>query len=225
MRARLLRWWGWLLIAMLAALLLVTTRYFSVVEFDARPASLLFRATMLVAHFTTVATISLLPALIGILLWPRPRIMIPLGVLCGAATVAALLIDTQVYQLYRFHINAGVLNLLFGGAARETFVFSGPMYAQAVLIAATILAGFSLAAGWLWRRVAAPMRRPKISRALASLLVAALVGFHSIHIWADAVGYEPFLEQTEVLPMRYAATAKRLMRAHGVDLRALFSFL
>jgi membrane-anchored protein YejM (alkaline phosphatase superfamily) len=221
MRDRLLRWWGWLLIATLAVLLFITPRYFAVVDLDARPASLLFRATMLVAHFTWVAALSVLPSLICIFVSPRPRIVIPLGVSCAAVAVAAVLIDSQVYQLYRFHINAGVLNLLFGGAARETFVFSGPMYAQAAAIAVALLAGFSIAGGWLWRRVTSATPRPAISRALASVLVAALVGFHSIHIWADAVGYGPFLEQTEVLPMRYAATAKRLLRAHGVDLDAL----
>lgn len=220
-RDRLLRWWGWLLLTTLALLLLVTARYFEVIDLDTRPASLLFRAMMLVAHFTAVATVSLLPALIAIGLWPRPRVVIPLGVLCGAAAVAALLIDTQVYQLYRFHINAGVLNLLLGGAASETFVFSGAMYIQAALLGAAILAAFSVAGVWLWRHVTLPARRPAISRAAVPLLVTALVGFHSIHIWADAVGYQPFLEQTEVLPMRYAATAKRLLRAHGFNLNQM----
>lgn len=220
-RDRLLRWWGWLLVTTLLLLLLVTFRYFEVIDLDARPVSLIFRATMLVAHFTTVATISLLPALVGILLWPRPRIIIPLGVLCTATVIAALLIDTQVYQLYRFHINAGVLNLLFGGAASETFVFSSAMYSQAALIATAILAASIIGGAVLWRRVASLSQRRIIPRATASALVAALVSFHSMHIWADAVGYEPFLEQTEVLPMRYAATAKRLLRAHGVDLGAM----
>lgn len=218
-RKRLLRWWGWLVLTTLLLLLLVASRYFEVVDLDVRPWSLIFRGAMLVAHFTTVATVSLLAVLVAILLWPRPRLVIPLGVFFGAAAVAALLIDTQVYQLYRFHINAGVLNLLFGGAARETFVFSGTMYAQAALIVATIIAVFALAGGWLWRYVSMPPRHRTITRVVASVLAAAIVSFHSIHIWADAVGYEPFLEQTEVLPMGYAATAKRMLRAHGVDLR------
>lgn len=55
------------------------------------------------------------------------------------------------------------------------------------------------------------------------VLACALLSFHSMHIWADAVGYEPFLEQTEVLPVRYAATAKRLLRANGVNVSLLQS--
>jgi hypothetical protein len=180
MRDRLLRWWGWLLLTTLSLLLLVTFRYFEVIDLDTRPASLLFRAIMLVAHFTTLATVSLLPVLVAIMLWPRPRLIIPLGVFCAATAVAVLMIDTQVYQLYRFHINAGVLNLLFGGAARETFVFSGTMYMQAALIAATILVALIAAGGLLWLRATASPRQRMIPRAVASALVAALVGFHSM---------------------------------------------
>ncbi len=217
-RRRLLRWWGWLVLTTLALALLVAFRYFEVVDFDTTSSAVAFRTAMLLAHFTTVAVVALLPVLAVILLWPRPRFAIPFGVLLGAAVVTALLIDTQVYQLYRFHINAGVMNLLFGGAARETFVFSATMYAQAALIVAAIIAVFAVVASWSWRRLSTASTPRMFSRTAVSVLVVALVSFHCVHIWADATDYQPFLEQTEVLPMRYAATAKRLLRAHGVEL-------
>lgn len=218
LRHRLLRWWGGLLLTTLVLLLLVSLRYFEVLDLDGRLASLLFRASMLVGHFSTLAAVALLPALVLLVLWPRPRLVIPLGVLLGAATVALVLIDTQIFQLYRFHINAGVLNLLFGGAAAETFVFSAAMYAQAGLIAAAILAVFGIASGWFWRRLANTPERSPLRRTSVAVIVTSLLSFHLVHIWADAVSYEPILEQTEVLPMRYAATAKRMLRSYGVAL-------
>ncbi len=217
-RDRLLRWWGWLLLSTLLLLLLVSSRYFASVDLDARLGALLFRGAMLVAHFTALATVALLPALVTILLLPYPRVVIPLGILSAATIVTAVLIDTQVYQLYRFHINAGVMNLLLGGAARETFVFSAQMYVQAALIVGTILIAFSIIGAVFWRHLDLLSRRWKMSRAIAASLGAALVAFHSAHVWADAVSYEPVLEQTEVLPMRYAATAKRLLHRIGVRL-------
>jgi uncharacterized protein len=216
-RQRLLRWWGWLLLSTLLLLLLVSSRYFTVIDLDDRLPSLLFRGVMLVAHFTLVAAIALLPVLVALLLWPRPRLVIPLGVLSSAAIVVAVLIDTQIYQLYRFHINAGVMNLLLGGAARETFFFSAQMYAQFFVIVATILAAFGIVGAWLWRHVESLSQRRRMSHATITALVVALVSFHSVHVWADAIAYEPLLEQTDVLPMRYAATAKRLLRAIGVQ--------
>lgn len=218
MRKRLLRWWGWLVLTTLALALTVASRYFAVVDLDTSAVSLLFRGAMLLGHFTTVAVCALLPVLAVLLIWPRARLVIPLGVGVGAAVITALLIDTQVYQLYRFHINAGVLNLLLGGAASETFVFSAMMYAQAALIVIAIVAVFAVAGGWFWRRVNNATSQRSFSRAAVPVLVVALLTFHSMHIWADASDFQPILEQTEVLPMRYAATAKRLLRSKGISL-------
>lgn len=218
-RNRLLRWWGWLLLATLLLEILVAARYFEVVDLDASASSLMFRGAMLLAHFTTIALVSLSPLLAVILLWPRPRLVIPLGVLCAAAIVAALLVDTQVYQLYRFHINAGVLNLLFGGAALDTFVFPGVMYTQAASIAAAIVLILAVAGRASWRYVSRGPGRRAIASVITVVLTAALVSFHGVHIWAAAVGYEPLLEQTDVLPMRYAATANRFLRRLGVNVR------
>lgn len=220
-RRRLLRWCGWLLLSTLVLLLVAASRYFQVVQLDARPLSLFFRGTMLVAHFTTVIAVALLPLVILIAVLPKPKIAIPLGVVIATALVVGLLIDTQVYRLYRFHINAGVLSLIFGGAARETFFFSGQMYIQAAFIAALITGLVVVINVWVWRKVKARSPVPKVSRTIAAGLAATLFIFHMTHIWADAAGYEPVLEQTDVLPLRYAATAKRLLRAFGMDLREL----
>jgi len=212
-RSRLLRWWGWLLLAAILFELVVATRYFEVVDLDASPAALLFRGAMLLAHFTTVTVLLLSPLLAVILLCPRPSLVIPLGVLCAATIVVALLVDTQVYQLYRFHINAGVLNLLLGGAALDTFVFSSVVYAQAASIAAAVILIFAVAARLSWRYVGRSVGRRATARAITVL------SFHGVHIWAAAVGYEPLLEQTDVLTMRYAATANRFLRKLGVNVR------
>lgn len=218
-RNQLLRWWGWLLLTTIVFALVIACRYFEVVDLDRAPGSLLFRAIMLVAHFAVLSTVLLSPVLIAILLRARAWLAIPLGVLCSSAILIALLIDTQVYQLYRFHINAGVLNLLLGGAAHETFVFPGAMYLQAGAVAAAIVF-IQIVAAWLWwRYVLRNQGNRSAARAIALALLGIVVSFHSMHIGADVLAYEPFLEQTEVLPLRYVATAKRSLRALGVNVR------
>lgn len=219
-RRQLWRWWGWLVLATLLLALLGALRYFSVVDLDTAPGSLLFRAAMLLAHFAALTTVLLLPVLIAALLLPRPRFILPIGILSSTLIVSVLLIDTQIYRLYRFHINGGVLNLLFGGAARETFVFPLTMYVQASLIAAVVL-GAAAAAGWCaWRHVRrSSPGHPRFVQAALTLVIVATLGFHGVHVWADVVSKEALLEQTDVLPLRYAATAKRLLRSLGVDVR------
>lgn len=214
---RLVRWWGGLLVVTLLCCLLVATRYYAIADFDASAPALLFRAVMLVAHFTVVCVVLLSPVL-AIALWlPRPRLAIGLGVTVASLTLLALLIDTQVYQLYRFHINAGVLNLLFGGAARATFIFSGAMYAQALAITVGIVLVLWASSIALWRSISRAPPHRGLRTAIATLLVACILGFHLTHIWADAIAYETIVEQTAVLPARYAATAKRFLRARGFE--------
>src|SRR5688572_17426207 len=94
---------------------------------------------MLFAHFPVLSCAQLAVVLILTArrapVWP----LVAQGTALSVAILLAMLIDTQVYQLYRFHINAGVMNLLLGGAALETFDFSRSMYLQAAAIAAAII--------------------------------------------------------------------------------------
>lgn len=217
---RLVRWWSGLLLVTLLLCLAVSTRYYAVVDFDSSAVALLFRAIMLIAHFAALCAVLLSPVLAISVLWPQPRCVIAIGSLWAGLIVLALLVDTQVYQLYRFHINAGVMNLLLGGAASETFIFSTAMYAQTFAIAGVVVLAVIAISVLLWRVIARKRPRSSLTSAMAAVLLVCILGFHLGHVWADAVAYEPILEQTAVLPFRYAATAKRFLRARGVDVRA-----
>jgi membrane-anchored protein YejM (alkaline phosphatase superfamily) len=217
MRSELQRWWGLQLLTTILFALIVAGRYYGVADLDDAPGSLALRAIMLVAHFGALSAIFLAPSLLAIWLRAPAWIAIPLGVLSSIGLLTALLIDTQVYQLYRFHINAGVMNLLLGGAAAETFEFSGSMYAQAAAVALTIIAVASLSAFLLWRYARRTQGRPRVAWTVTLVLIGAIVSFHGVHVWADAQARGALLEQTDVLPLRYAATAKRALRKLGVD--------
>jgi uncharacterized protein len=223
-RQQLLRWWSGLLLATTALSLLISIRYFAVTDLESLPGAVLFRIVMLIGHFTVLCALLLSPVLLLAAAWPRPRLVIATGVLWSAAILFALLIDTQVYQLYRFHINAGVMDLLFGGAASETFIFPGVMYAQALLVGLAVILAATAIAVLLWRHVRRTSPRPVVAGSIAAVLLACIVSFHATHIWADVLAYEPVLEQITVLPLRYAATAKRFLHARGVEVRARPAF-
>ena len=199
---------------------MIAARYFGIANLDGGPDSLLFRAVMLLAHFTVLSAVLLGVVFVLALLRAPVWLVVPLGSSLAVATLLALLIDTQVYQLYRFHINAGVMNLLLGGAAQETFGFSASMYLQGAAIACAIVLAQSVTAWLWWRYVLHNPGSLHVARALTLALLGAVVSFHAVHIWADATAHESLLEQTDVLPLRYAATAKRSLRALGFDVRS-----
>ena len=218
-RRQLIRWWGWLLVSTAALACLIAIRYFGVGNLDNSGSVLLFRAVMLISHFTLLSAVLLLPLMILIVLLPRSSLAIPVGIGWATLVLCALLVDTQVFHLYRFHINAGVLNLLFGGAALETFVFPPGMYLQAALILLGVLAAVSLPAVLAWRRVQRRSSHASAMKGVVALVLISTLIFHGIHVWADAVAIDDIVEQTEVLPFRYAATAKRMLRRLGVEVQ------
>lgn len=219
-RHLLLRWWGWLILSTAALGCLVAFRYFTVAALDHSVPLLFFRGAMLISHFTLLSLLLLVPMLLLLLVLPKPKVVIPVSVIYVAMILCALLIDTQVFHLYRFHINAGVMNLLFGGAAKETFVFPADMYVEAGLIFCAVLAVVAALATVAWRYVC--RGRPRISARGPVIAFVALCtfAFHGVHVWADAVAQKAVVEQTEVLPFRYAATAKRMLRRWGFEVRA-----
>ena len=219
-RPPLLRWWGLQLLTTTAFALMVAGRYFGVADVDEAPGSLAFRAIMLVAHFTALSAIFLGPSLTAIVLRAPAWIVIPLGTLCSIGMSMSLLIDTQVYQLYRFHIHAGVMNLLLGGAVRETFAFFGFDVCGGWSSRLDDHRGLIAVAFLCWRYVVRSPGHPRLARAVTMALLASIVTFHGLHIWADAQAREALLEQTDVLPFRYAATAKRALRSLGVNVRS-----
>jgi uncharacterized protein len=218
-RPQLVRWWGWLVVSTVVLACLIAVRYFAAADLENSPLLLLFRSAMLISHFTLLSALLLLPLLLLILLVPRAKLAIPIGVAYATLVLCALLVDTQVFYLYRFHINAGVMNLLFGGAALETFVFPRDMYLEASLILMGVLAVVAVLAFVAWRYVLRGPPRYPLLRSMVLLVFACTLAFHGVHVWADAIAKEAIVEQTEVLPFRYAATAKRMLRRWGVNVR------
>ena len=219
-KQQLARWWGWVWLITVALALLVAQRYLVVVQPTHSPGAALFRWGMLIAHLGTMALLALAPALLISRLVPRRIPIMSMTLTLAVLLLTALLMDTHVYQLYRMHIDMGVMNLLLGGAATETFIFPAVMYLQALAVIA-VLSLVTWLLGWgLWAWVQRTQPNWKVRWGLLGTYVVCVLGFHGVHVWADARGYEAILVETDVLPIRYAATAKRFMRNLGIELRS-----
>ena len=219
LRRRLLRWTGWLGVANTLLLVLVSLRNLGVSDAPQGALARLYGLLMFVGHNALLAFLPALLLLPLILIWPRHRVVITLGTACGVALVFTALVDTIVFLQYRFHLNAEVFNLLFGGAAGEILVFSTAMYLQAALVLSVILAGQLLLARLLWRRLR-PGGGGRLGPAVALLLVLAFVAQLGIHAWADVAGYTPVTRQSRVLLAYIPVTAEIALQEAGLRRRA-----
>jgi uncharacterized protein len=218
-KQQLTRWWGWVWLSTVALALLIAQRYLVVVQPPHSPEAMLFRWGMLIAHMGSMALVALLPGLLLSRVSPRPALIMGVTLTFAVLLLTALLMDTHVYQLYRMHIDMGVMNLLLGGAASETFIFPGAMYLQALALVSALGLVTGLIGWGLWRGVQRTRPDRRVRWCLLGVYLACLAGFHGVHVWADARGHEALLIETDVLPIRYAATAKRFMRNLGIELR------
>lgn len=208
--------WGWFILVNGLLALLVSLRYFSYA-----PAS----ESFLDALYRIAATFSqmvLLTAAVGLILtpamllpWARVRKLI-LAVVASLG-LSFLVVDTLVFDQYRFHINAMVLDLFLSG---EVISFPLSTYLTVGLgILLLCVAQYALVS---WLSSGPHLLRLRLGRKFTGLVVVALLATHGSHIWAAANGYQPITSFSRFLPLFHPATANSFMRKSGlIDAEAL----
>lgn len=178
-----------------------------------------FLAVALPGHFLFFgALLGLVPLLLG---WVtrRPRWMTISAVAVQAAWICLVLADAKVFALYRFHLNAMVANMVFGGALLDQVVLSGTVWVLIGLIATGVLA-LEVAAAWSWWRVLD--RRPRWNGIVKAWWVAAAVmlsgqGMVAYH---DARGDRVVMSQLPYIPWAQPITLKRVLGRLGIEHQA-----
>jgi uncharacterized protein len=147
-RRRLLRWVGWFAVVNAALLALIGARYLWLYAALGRAVSWSYALVAYVGHMSALACVPLFLLLVPVAaLIPRPRVVLPLGVVVGSAGVAFLLLDSLVFGENRYHLNVLTFTLL----EAQTWAFLGLYFVVAVAIEAML-------AGWVWRRTAGAER-------------------------------------------------------------------
>jgi membrane-anchored protein YejM (alkaline phosphatase superfamily) len=174
-RRRLLRWVGWFAVVNAALLALVGLRYLWHYAALGRAVSWSYALVAYVGHLSALACIPLLLLLVPVVaLLPRPRLVLPLGVIVGSAGVAFVLLDSLVFAENRYHLDVLTFTLL----EPQTWAF----LALYLLVALAIEA---MLAGWVWQRTARPPTR-RIGWSVGLALGACFVAGHLVHAWAEA---------------------------------------
>jgi membrane-anchored protein YejM (alkaline phosphatase superfamily) len=199
--------------AAMAVLIAASNIPFTDTHWDGR--SVLFLLAALPGHFLFFGGLLALPALLLGRLLRSPRWMIACAVALQALWICLLLADAKVFALYRFHLNAMVLNMLFGGALQDQVTFSPGMWAL-IALAAGLLLALETALAWLWWR--ALQRRPALVRikhvwwpiGLLMLLSQGMV------VYYDARGDRSVMSQLTYIPWAQPITLKAALRRFGV---------
>lgn len=202
-RGLLLRWGAWfgLLNGLLFAL--VGIRYLLIFGVPQSAIATVYIALAFVAQFALLGFLPFaLLALLVAVLWPRKGLLLTLGVIAGSLGLSLMVLDTNVFEQYRFHLSA-LSVVLFD---TSTWVLTGVVFLA-------LLGLQSMLAGTVWKFVAAERRRKGGLVALALVLVWC--GGQGIHIWADATAYTQVTSFTRFMPLYFPMKAKRRLAKLG----------
>ncbi|PJL59495.1 DUF3413 domain-containing protein [Stenotrophomonas maltophilia] len=178
-------------------------------------AGLAYLAIALPGHLLAFGALAgLLPLLLG--LWPRSaRTLSVSAVLLQGLWLCLLLVDAKVFTLYRFHLNAMVVNMVFGGALHDQVALSWKTWLQIALLVAAVFTAEGLLAWACWKLLPAAPRRRRVLQAWA--VVALLMGGGQVATaYYDARGDRDVIAQWNYLPWAQPITAKSFMRRLGV---------
>ena len=130
-----LRYGSWIFLLHTLIIIPISFLYYRNIELNAGVFTYFYLTILTISHFAFLQYL-----IFGILYIPftffftQKKILQTIAILIFSTSIFILLIDTEVYKLYRFHINSFTLNLLFGGNGLEIFEFSSSLYLFAVLI-------------------------------------------------------------------------------------------
>lgn len=178
-------------------------------------AGLAYLAIALPGHLLAFGALAgLVPLLLG--LWPRSaRTLSITAVLLQGLWLCLLLVDAKVFTLYRFHLNAMVVNMVFGGALQDQVALSWKTWLQVALLVAAVFTAEGLLAWACWKLLPAAPRRRRVLQAWA--VVALLMGGGQVATaYYDARGDRDVIAQWNYLPWAQPITAKSFMRRLGV---------
>ncbi|MFI8719597.1 DUF3413 domain-containing protein [Stenotrophomonas sp. NPDC077464] len=174
-----------------------------------------YLAIALPGHFLAFgALVSLLPLALG--LWPRsPRPLVVSAVVLQGLWLCLLLVDAKVFALYRFHLNAMVVNMVFGGALQDQVALSWQSWLQSLGILAAVAAAQGLLAWACWKLLPERARRRPVLLAWSAGLLLMATG-QAATAYYDALGERAVTGQWAYLPWAQPITAKRHMHRLGV---------
>jgi len=210
--SRLVGWGHWFAFFNIIAALLIGTRYISQSPWPETVLGQFYLAVSWVGHFGFLVFALYLLILFPLtFLLPSSRIFRFIAVCFATFGLTVLLIDTQTYQSFNFHLTPVVWELIF---SEENSAISADLQHLFILLPFIFAVELGLAE-WVWRKQRR-LSHKHIGRPLAAIFFVSFISSHLIYVWSDASLYTPVTSQRSNFPLSYPMTAKSFMEKHGL---------
>ncbi|MGJ8681906.1 DUF3413 domain-containing protein [Paraglaciecola sp.] len=133
----------------------------------------------------------------------------------AAIGLALLGFDALLYNKYGVHLSLNSAELIKHEAQTVIAQFGIQQWAFLLFLFLAWLSFQLVLANALWQRIDRLQKR-KLGLPISSIFVACFVASHAMHVWADANLYQPIVQQDNMFPISYPATAKTLMARYSL---------
>ena len=139
------------------------------------------------------------------------------SLMVGLMSILSVLIflDMQVYDIYRFHINGFILNMVFSSGATEIFAFDTILYIKEIgLFLVFVICHIVL---WILACRWTQMFSKKLVWVTFCLMIGTTLYAHCFHIYASFRQQPSVMKCRRLLPYYFPTTAYSLMTKMGFE--------
>lgn len=211
--SRLISWGHWFTFFNILLALAISSRYIFANPWPSTQLGVTYLFLSWIGHFSFVGFITYLVTLFPLsFAIPNQKIMRNCSVILAVLILTVLLLDTQIYHVFKFHINPTVWDLLLKEAQSKSELNWNFLF---VVIPILFLLEL-LISNYTWKM---QLRRKNKKRILGNIISTTLVSCflltHLSYLVADAKLYEPVISQRSNFPLSYPMTARTFLARHG----------
>ncbi|MDA7746133.1 DUF3413 domain-containing protein [Psychromonas sp.] len=209
--AKQIAWAHWFTFFNIVAISLISLRYIAYSGLSDSSLGITYQFISLIGHFSFLAAV-----VFGILLFPLAFVISNnlayrlTSILIATIGIAFLIVDTQIYRLYGFHLNPLIWQFLQKPEQVEA-IYSINLHYISIPIIFGLEVLFSF---YLWKKVR-NIQSKHIGKPIALFLLSAFALTHLIFMWADATQYRPITFQKSLYPLSYPMTARTFLTKQG----------
>ena len=209
--SRLISWGHWFTFFNILLALGISSRYILANPWPETQLGVSYLILSWLGHFSFVGFITYLLTLFPLsFVIPNQKLMRNCSVVIAVLVLSVLLVDTQIYHVFKFHINPTVWELLLKEAQSKAELNWNFLF---IVIPVLFLLELVIS-NYAWKM---QLRRRKKTwgTAISTVLVSCFLLSHITYMAADAKLYEPIISQRANFPLSYPMTARSFLSKHG----------